>query len=193
MMPSHQAIAQPSAWVQRFASALPAGARVLDLACGGGRHARWLAARGAVVLAVDRDAAVLENLRGLSNIIVRQADLETADSGSAGRDALAGLEFNRFDLIVVTNYLHRPLLPNIVAAVAAGGMLLYETFAVGNEAYGKPSRADFLLREGELLEAVAGHLQVVAYEHGFTSTPKAAQVQRICAVRAGANVALDPL
>ena len=188
-MVSHLMTAEPSAWVRRFASAGPIGARVLDLACGSGRHTRWLAARGATVLAVDRDAAALGNLRALANVTVCEADLETADTALAWQAAVGAAA--QFDMIVVTNYLYRPLLPHIVAAVAPAGMLLYETFAMGNEAFGKPSRPDFLLRDGELLDAVAGHLSVVAYEHGYTASPKPAQVQRICAVRRLPNLTLD--
>jgi SAM-dependent methyltransferase len=149
---------------------------VLDVGCGSGRHVRWLAARGARVTGVDRDAAAVEPLRGIAEIIV--ADIENGPWPLAGR---------RFDAVLVTNYLWRPLLPAIVAAVADGGTLIYETFAVGNEAFGKPSNPAFLLRPGELLEAAHG-LHVVAYEDGLLDDPPR-RVQRICAQRAPAKIA----
>lgn len=161
----------PSPWVVRWAGALPAGASVLDLACGSGRHLRWLAAQGLRVTGVDRDAAALAALEGVGELIV--ADIEHGPWPLTGR---------RFDAVVVTNYLWRPLLSAIVASVADGGRLIYETFAAGNESVGKPSNPDFLLRRGELLDAVRGELRVVAYEDGFLPEP-ARFVQRIAAVR----------
>ena len=149
------------------------GARVLDVACGTGRHVRWFAQRGCAVTAIDRDAAAVEDLRGLAEVWV--ADLE------AGAWPLPG---RRFDAIVVTNYLWRPLLPALMQSLADGGLLIYETFAAGNQTVGKPSNPDFLLAPGELLGAAAG-LRVVAYEDGFLTRPDR-YVQRICALRAGA-------
>jgi SAM-dependent methyltransferase len=160
----------PSAWVERWSSLVPAGASVLDVACGSGRHLRWFAQRGCRVTGVDRDAAAVEPLRALGEIVV--ADIEGRPWPFAART---------FGAVVVTNYLWRPLLPAIVASVAEGGVLLYETFAVGNETVGKPSRPDFLLRPGELLQAAVG-LRVVAYEDGFLTGPDR-YVQRLAAVR----------
>jgi SAM-dependent methyltransferase len=160
----------PSEWVVRWAGGLPAGTRVLDLACGSGRHLRWLAERGHRVTGVDRDAAAIEPLRGLGEIVV--ADLE------AGAWPLPG---RRFDAVVVTNYLWRPLLPLIVDTVAEGGLLIYETFASGQESLGRPARPEFLLRPGELLQACSG-LQVLAYEDGLLDAPMR-RVQRVCAWR----------
>ena len=160
----------PSPWVVRWASLLPAGGTVLDVACGSGRHLRWLATQGWRVTGLDRDADALEPLRGAAEVI--QADIEVGPWPLAGRV---------FDGVVVTNYLWRPLLPTIVASVAPGGVLIYETFAAGNETVGKPSRADFLLQPGELLRAAAG-LRVVAYEDGFLVGPPR-YVQRLAAVR----------
>jgi SAM-dependent methyltransferase len=154
--------------VQRWAPLIVPGGRVLDLACGSGRHLRWLAGLGFAVTGVDRDAAALAPLQGMGRTLV--ADLE------AGPWPLAG---ETFDAVVVTNYLWRPLWPALRAALAADGVLIYETFAVGNAAFGKPSNPDFLLRPGELLEACQG-LQVVAYEHGFLDDPPRC-VQRIAA------------
>ncbi|MDE2130526.1 MAG: methyltransferase domain-containing protein [Betaproteobacteria bacterium] len=162
----------PSPWVMRFVPLIEPGARVLDLACGGGRHVRALAARGFAMHAVDRDAQAVEPLRAMAQVTL--ADLE------AGAWPLGE---NRFGAVIVTNYLWRPLLPHIVQAVAEGGVLIYETFALGNGSVGKPSNSDFLLRPGELLDAARPHLRVVAYEDGFVAAPKPAFVQRICAVR----------
>lgn len=170
---THDAV---SPWVRRWSPLVPAGARVLDVACGGGRHVRWFAERGCTVTAVDRDAAAVEPLRAIARVVV--ADLE------AGAWPLPG---ETFDAVVVTNYLWRPLLPTIVASVATGGVLVYETFAVGNETVGRPSNPEFLLRPGELLTAAQG-LRVVAYEDGFVEPPPRF-VQRLCAVRADAAAA----
>jgi SAM-dependent methyltransferase len=151
---------------------------VLDLAAGGGRHSRLAASRGHAVVAVDRDTSQLDHLgvRAVppspGEVQVVEADLEAAPWPFAGQ---------RFDGIVVTNYLHRPLLPTLVEAVAPGGALLYETFAAGQERYGRPTNPDWLLRPGELLAAVGGQLRVVAYED--VTLPRPARVQRIAAVR----------
>ena len=145
---------------------------MLDVAAGGGRHARLFLARGHPVTAVDRDTARLDLTPGLEIV---QADLEDGGPWPFAGRAFAG--------VMVTNYLHRPLLPALVAAVAPGGALLYETFAAGNERFGKPSNPAFLLRPGELLEAVRGHLRVVAYEDVVVDAPRPAAVQRIAAVR----------
>ncbi len=160
-----------SPWVRRWSHLVPAGASVLDVACGGGRHLRWFAARSARVTGVDRDAQALAALEGVGELVV--ADIEQGPWPFAGR---------RFDAVVVTHYLWRPLLPLIVGSVAPGGVLIYETFAAGNETVGRPSNPDFLLQPGELLCAVQGELRVVAYEDGFLPDP-GRFVQRIAAVR----------
>lgn len=148
---------------------------MLDLACGSGRHARFLAGKGYPVLAVDRDAAAIDSLRGVERISATQCDLEGGDWPLADR-CFAG--------IVVTNYLWRPRLPDVLALLAPGGVLIYETFMIGNEAYGKPSNPEFLLRPGELREIVAaGGLREVAFEEGYVVSPKPAMRQAICAVR----------
>ena len=160
--------------MQRWAPLIRPGGRVLDLACGSGRHVRWLAAQGFRVVAVDHDAAALQPLRTMAE--VRVADLEGDPWPLPGE---------RFDAVVVTNYLWRPLWPALRAALADdGGVLIYETFADGNQHLGKPSRPDFLLRRGELLAEARG-LHVVAYEDGFLDAPPR-HVQRIAAV-AGAD------
>jgi SAM-dependent methyltransferase len=162
-----------SPWVRRFAGLVPAG-EVLDLACGSGRHARLLAALGHPVLALDRDPAALASAAG-QGITTMQYDLEQE---GAGWPFAPG----RFAGIVVTNYLHRPLLPQLAQSLAPGGVLIYETFALGNEVFGKPSNPAFLLAPGELLGlASTGGLRVIAYELGFVSQPKPAIVQRLCA------------
>ena len=144
---------------------------MLDLAAGSGRHTRLLLESGFAVCAVDRDVSALLPLAG-AGCEVRQIDLETGARWPLG----AG-----YDAIVVTNYLHRPLLPAIAQALADGGVLIYETFARGNERFGRPHNPDFLLCPGELLDAFA-MLTVVALEHGEISMPRPAVIQRIAAV-----------
>ena len=169
----------PSPWVQRWSALVLPGASVLDVACGSGRHLRWFAQRGCRVTGVDRDAAAVEPLRDVGELLV--ADIENGPWPLAGR---------RFDAVVVTNYLWRPLLPTLITSVAPGGVLLYETFAAGNETVGKPSRPDFLLRPGELLGAAEG-LRIVAYEDGFLGEPDR-YVQRLAAVREAPSSPVAP-
>ena len=172
----HAPATRASAWIERFAPLVAADARVLDLACGYGRHARFFAARGNTVVAVDRNAEALAALAGEERIETRALDLE------AGRWPLPG---DRFDAIVVANYLHRPLFPSLLAALADDGVLLYETFARGNEAYGRPANPDFLLERDELLQLAARGLTVVAFEQGFVSVPEPGVVERLAAVGPG--------
>ena len=182
---SRAAPAEPSAWVQRWAPLVPAGGPVLDVACGGGRHALFFAARGHPVDAVDRDAAAVAALAaqsGQSSISALCADLEGGPWPYADR---------QFAAIVVTNYLHRPLFPALMAALAPGGVLIYETFAQGNEACGRPANPDFLLQRGELLRAV-GTARVVAYEDLYVEQPRPAMVQRICAVVTAGVIGENP-
>ncbi len=160
----------PSPWVQRWSHLVPAGSPVLDVACGAGRHLRWFAGRGHPVTGVDRSPEALAAVQGVGESVL--ADIESGPWPFEGR---------QFGGVVVTNYLWRALMPAIVGSVAPGGVLLYETFAAGNETVGKPSRPDFLLQPGELLRACAG-LRVVGYEDGFLDHP-ARYVQRIAAVR----------
>ena len=152
----------------RWAPLVPRG-RVLDLACGSGRHSRFFADRGYEVLAVDRDPQFIPGVRFL------QADLENGSPWP--------LPDAQFQGIVVANYLHRPLFPVLADALAPGGVLIYETFMLGNERYGRPSNPAFLLRPGELWQAFGG-LHVIAFEQGTVAEPKAAMIQRLCAVRA---------
>jgi SAM-dependent methyltransferase len=173
-----------SAWVRRFAPLIRAGGRVLDLACGGGRHARYLASRGHGVVAVDRDLAALESLQQAANsglghassglVETLQCDLESSPWPFAAAS---------FDAIVVTNYLHRPLFTPILAAMRPHGVLIYETFAEGHERHGRPRNPSFLLRRDELLELIPRNWVVVAFEQGLEDGLQPAVRQRICAVQ----------
>ena len=168
----------PSPWVLRFSSLITEGGRVLDLACGNGRHARYLAESGYMVEAVDRNADAIAGLSGIAGIDARRADLEN-EPWPYGGVLFAG--------IVVTNYLWRPLMDSLMASLDNGGVLIYETFMIGNERFGKPSNPAFLLRPDELCYIVRGHLDIVAFEQGEVDLPRPAVVQRICAVRGGAR------
>lgn len=164
----------PSAWVRRWSHLVPAGGTVLDVACGHGRHMRWFSERNHAVAGVDQAPDAIESVAKLGRAVL--ADIENGPWPFPG-ETFAG--------VVVTNYLWLALLPTLVASVAPGGVLIYETFAAGNETVGKPSRPDFLLRPGELLEACKD-LRVVAYEDGFLDQPERF-VQRIAAVRPGSG------
>jgi SAM-dependent methyltransferase len=165
---------QPSPWVKRFGGLIPRGDRVLDFACGSGRHARWLAARGLQVDAVDRDEAALASLSGVAGVTSLHVDLEDGE-WPFGRDS--------HDALVVTNYLFRPRFDLMLSVLREGGVLIYETFMVGNERYGRPRSPEFLLKPGELLERLAGDFCVVAFEQGERGSPPQSVVQRVCAVR----------
>ncbi|MBS1172423.1 MAG: methyltransferase type 12 [Proteobacteria bacterium] len=164
----------PSSWLVRWAPLIPPAGEVLDLACGGGRHARFLAQQGHVVDAVDRDAQALALLAGVAGVRPLRADLEGGPWPYPDR---------AWDGIVVANYLHRPLFPSLLASLRPGGVLIYETFMAGNERWGRPSNPAFLLQPNELLTAFGADLALVAFEQGEVGQPKPAVVQRICAVR----------
>jgi len=165
-----------SAWIARWSHLVPAGAEVLDVACGKGRHMKWFASRGHPVVGVDRSDEAIAAVTGIGRAIL--ADIENEPWPFQGQ-TFAG--------VVVTNYLWRALLPTIVASVAPGGVLMYETFAAGNETVGKPSRPEFLLQPGELLRACA-EMTVIAYEEGFIPDPDRF-VQRITVIRPVAGAA----
>jgi SAM-dependent methyltransferase len=168
-------LSEPSPWVRQWAHLVAAGGAVLDVASGAGRHARFFASRGHPVTAIDRDTAALDTLRDEPLVTTLAADLESA--------AWPLADDVRFAAIVVTNYLHRPLFAPLLRSLAPGGVLVYETFAQGNERVGKPSNPSFLLAPGELLERVRGQLRVVAFQDGFLAQPRPAYIQRICAIR----------
>ena len=173
----------PSDWVARFAPLVPPGALVLDLACGAGRHARLFAARGCRVVAVDREPRLDPALRAHAGIDVRTVDLEQGSWPLAGE---------HYDAIVVANYLHRPLYRHLLEALAPGALLLYETFAIGNAAFGKPSNPAFLLAPRELLDVFGSALRVIAFEDGFEEVPRQAMVQRLAAVKPVTGGTIQP-
>jgi len=171
----HLKITQPSPWVLRWAHLIKTQGSVLDLAAGSGRHGRLFLERGCQVTFVDRTVEPLQNLAAHQNAELIEADLEDASPWP--------LDARRFDAVVVVNYLHRNLFDRLIASLAPGGVLIYETFARGNEAYTRPRNPDHLLKSGELLDAVRGQLQIVAYEHGLVGNADITGVkQRLCAV-----------
>jgi len=171
MVPDLQFVSAPSEWVVRCAPLIRSGGRVLDVACGTGRHTRFLIQAGFQVEAVDRDVSALALLPG---VVTRQADLE----GEPWPYSVGA-----FDGIVVTNYLHRPLFLHLFESLTADGVLIYETFSEGNQWLGRPRNPDYLLNAGELLEQVKGRLEVNAYEELCVLENKRAVVQRICAIK----------
>lgn len=172
----HAEPAAPSRWIARFAPLIPPGARVLDLACGHGRHSRFLAERLCDVVAIDSDVEALAALAGTPRVTTIAADLESGPWPLPGE---------RFDAIVVANYLHRPLLPTLLDALTADGVLLYETFAAGNAAYGRPSNSDHLLTDAELLSLLQQRMTIVAFEQGRVDGARPAVLQRVAAVGRG--------
>ena len=163
----------PSPWITRHAGLIAAGGRALDLACGGGRHTRYLRDRGLRVTAIDIDISGVCDLADDPLVEIVEMDLEPP-----GTTPLAG---RRFDAVVVTDYLFRPLLVPLVDCLEPGGAFLYETFALGNERFGRPRNPDYLLERGELLALAVGRLTVIAYEHRAVPSPTPKIVQRLCA------------
>jgi SAM-dependent methyltransferase len=182
MPPLAHGLEAPSAWVQRWSLLVAVQGAVLDVACGHGRHMKWFGSRGHPVTGVDRSPEAVSAVAPLGEAIA--ADIENGPW-----PLMRGGQVRQFDAVVVTNYLWRPLFPIIMDSLAPGGVLIYETFAVGNETVGKPSRPDFLLQPGELLRAFAA-LRVIAYEDGFMAQPERF-VQRIAAVKPEAALSTD--
>ena len=162
----------PSSWVTKYSTLLKPRSRVLDLACGSGRHTCFFAAQGHVVTAVDKNIGSLSGVESYSDVEVVRFDLESGRWPFVGR---------QFDCVVITNYLHRPLFADIINALSPDGLLIYETFMVGNEQFGRPSSSDFLLEVNELLTVFSEKLKILAYQSGKVKSPKVAVVQRICA------------
>ena len=173
----HPGLKVPSPWIERWAPLVPEGGAVLDLACGGGRHGRLFLDRGHPTTFLDKDVSVMSDLTGVEGAEILEANLEDGSPFP--------LSGRSFSAVIVTCYLHRPIFADILALVAPGGVLLYETFAMGNEAYGHPARQAYLLEEGELLERVDSRFTIRGYEHGYDEQPKPGVRQRICAVRKG--------
>ena len=173
MSDDHHQQSGPAETIVRWSPLVKPGARVLDVAAGGGRHALWFAERDAAVTAVDRDTTSLL-ARPHANIRAVEADLENAPWPFAGE---------QFDAVVIVNYLWRSLLPQLIDSVAPDGLLMYETFASGNEQFGRPRNPDFLLRRGELIEAIGSELIVLEYAHGPIGRPPRAVRQRLLAQR----------
>jgi SAM-dependent methyltransferase len=164
----------PSEWILRWCARLAPGSDVLDLACGSGRHSRALAALGCRVDAVDVDASRAADLAGVAGVRFRVADLEHGPWPFQER---------QYDAVVVANYLYRPTLPSLAQTLRDGGILVFETFAAGNERFGRPSNPAFLLAPFELAACFAPLLHVLAFEDGVVQRPAPARVQRLCAVR----------
>lgn len=173
MAHEHGRSGEPSPWVKRFIGGVAPDGQLLDLACGGGRHLRFAHSLGHYVVGVDRDLAGVQDLAGKPGVELMTVDLECGGPWP--------LQGRKFAGVIVTNYLWRPILPSIVGCASRHGLLIYETFASGNERFGKPSNPDFLLEPGELVEAVAGKLTVIAYEHATLADPDRV-VARIAAV-----------
>jgi SAM-dependent methyltransferase len=182
--PPHTRLRTPSPWVLRHAALIPAEGRILDLACGGGRHTRHFLKLGREVTAIDRDTEWISDLVDHPKLEILTANLEDGSPWPLAEE--------RFAAIIVANYLHRPLFPHLIEAIAPKGILIYETFARGNEAYSRPRNPEHLLKPGELLEAFGGNLQIVAYEHGLIADPRPSVVQRICAIRGDEPMAIAP-
>ncbi len=174
--PSDHRRGPPSPWIKRFAGEIKPASSVLDLACGSGRHSLLMLELGHSVTACDIDIDIegLDELKRRDKLELVEADLENAPWPFPER---------QFAAITVTNYLYRPLFPQILAALAPGGLLLYETFAAGNEQFGRPRNPDHLLKRGELLSGILTGLTIIAYEDLTISEPRAAAVQRVCAYR----------
>ena len=163
-----------SDWVRKYISLVPAKKLVLDLACGSGRNTRFLLDQGYTVVALDKDVSQLTDITGQQNLQKYMFDLETNAKFPFGKREFAG--------IIVTNYLHRPLFGDLINSLSHNGVLIYQTFMMGNEAYGRPSNPNFLLQINELSDVFSNKLDVVAFQQGYEESPKPSVVQKICAV-----------
>ena len=180
LLPKHILTSDPSPWVSRFIPLITPGGLVLDLAAGGGRHGRLLIDYGFQTVFIDHNTNALEDLSKVDNAKIITADLETDTDPFSSRGPLYAMNF---DAIIVVNFLYRPLFPSLINALTPGGVLIYETFAVGNEEFARPRNPDHLLRNGELLKEIDGKLQIIAYEHGRVDIADIPGVkQRICAI-----------
>ena len=181
LLAKHLRITEPSPWVARFAPLVPKDARILDLAAGGGRNGRHLMHQGCRAVFIDHNTVALQDLVDTPDAKVITADLEDGSDPFGPGGPLGAMTF---EAVIVVNYLFRPLMAGLIAAIAPGGVLIYDTFSRGNEEFARPCNPDHLLRSGELLNLVGGRMQVVAYEHGrfdFTDIPGVKQ--RLCAVK----------
>ena len=169
--PSHQNM-PPLDWVVQHARQIATHGQVLDLACGGGRHTRYLLGLGYRVTALDRDTGALSDLANHPDLRILESDLEDGSAWPLASEVFEG--------IVVSNYLYRPLYGSLVNALATGGLLIYQTFSDGNAAYGKPRNPNFLLRENELLDVFGPRLTVLDFDQGYTDHPSPAVIQKIC-------------
>lgn len=171
----HLQMIKPSAWFARHQPIIANGGSVLDIAAGGGRHARFFADQGYNVTAVDRNIEPLLPHSETHNFDIIEADLEDGSPWP--------FDGRTFDAVIVCNYLYRPLFDHLIASLAPNGIFLYETFALGNEVYNRPRNPDHLLKSAELLQHVAGKLQVISYQHGILQGDECPGVkQMICAV-----------
>ena len=166
--------AGPSAWIERHSPLISRSSQILDIAAGKGRHTRYLLRKGHSVIAVDKNLSSLRNIKN-ARLSLIQVDLETGAPWPFKKDMFAG--------IVVTNYLYRPLFGPIIASLAPGGVLIYETFARGNEKFGKPNNPDYLLEPDELIRVTLNKLHIIAYEDLLVEQPRPARIQRICGRR----------
>ncbi|MEC9101833.1 MAG: class I SAM-dependent methyltransferase [Pseudomonadota bacterium] len=168
-------MAQISAWVRRFYGQIPKNGLILDLAGGSGRHTRFLTQQGFKLLLLDNDIAKAKDLQDVENIVLMEYDLEDGSTLPFPKSSFQG--------VVVTNYLYRPIFPQLLDLLDDGGILIYETFAVGNEKYGRPTNPDYLLKSGELISLVSSQMRIIAYEEGLVRRPAKAYVQRITAAK----------
>lgn len=176
---AHRVTMNPSEWIVRYAPLIGEGASILDLACGSGRNGRVFLGGGRKVTFVDIDTSGVQDLAGVRGVEILEADLE----GSSHQGGGWPFGQKRFDCVIVVNYLWRPILDDICAAVAPGGILLYETFMIGNEAFGRPRSPDFLLNPGELVDAAGEDFHILAFEEGAVGTPPSAVKQALAARR----------